>query len=1583
MSRTASYKSGGTHVSDAQNFGSNLWNNPGNASASDDTNADATMMDSTSELLVAKNFDWDLGSEAKIEGIEVRIEKYRGSGGGNVSDNYVTIINADGTAEGSNKAIVGVWPTTDTTSSYGGPSDMWGLTLTGTDVDDVDFGIGIAADGTMDGTADQTGFVDYMEMQLTYHYEYAPVPTGGLTGGGNGTYGAVYVNVIGGGSTAAGAAAAQKISDVPADGGATSGGVAAPTQVFNPLAAGGAAAGGSATQTLWDVVAVGGGATSGGVAAVTQVFNPSAAGGLLAGGQYGDETFYPSGGSTAGGTSVVLSVFVPSASGGVLGGGIAPTDFTVSGGSVAGGLAHTTINRTQQAGGGATAGGVALLPIYFTHTPSGGATLGGLSEVVDSYHATGGATAGGTAFIVMGHIGVGGAVLGTTAGVAFFDYLDGGGGISVGGVANDNSTKILRHTMSGGVDAEKDVVTLVPGTYHGGVTSVHYNASGGINLDNALDPTIVNHRFDRDIEFLWRLRAFVVNDMTFLWSTGQLGIFFYRIVGKARQGDECNLKSEPCCQKFIMNIHARTIAELCEKISERKFILPIESVQKFARPAALGNIFDDFANQQRLIREFDEENGDCNELIPVEICDVPQCADFCVDFDLVVSSSFDIVNTQVNASPEYESGDGDSADREIFIAGAAEVTLVKFLPEFTFVSSGMSDAGAGIVLTDGLSGSRTEPNSWVGRGGAKVGGVTADVEFSNWVYVAGEYPTINSEFPDVFVTVNDLDGESNDPGVAWQFPERARANDDLYTQADISFSKTSEWLIVKRFYMNVPTDAEIQSITVYVDRLSSQVSTKDDSVRLVLGDQIVSGTRSLPNGSDWPLIETRFKYPTTLSWKLDFESDPWITSEVNDPEFGFALKVKDVGNTSGAIAQVDSIEMEAIWEFPDKQLLRTGGTAKVVSSAYSYVGSGGVSLESAFVLKVEYTYNSTGLGSGQPTAFVIGGNYATTFDYTADDVGFAWENDSTIDLGNVGTVAYWPQEGENKRLDELLGGPVDSDAEWMTPERARIADATTTTSPSYAEADVGGVDKASEFLVVRDWDLDFPDHVRIHGIRVVLGNRFAQNIPNPGVTDVRDTYLYLVNGDTIRSDNLAKTADTWPEFPTSLFYGSTGFDGSTQFRDLDVDPLTPDEVNNPNFGVAIAVTNSDTTADTVAKIDGIAMEFTIEVFGRIQVAVTEPTIGGSADAFPSFTDYFGGGGVAAGGGADVEPFWETGSGGVEVNVTLDPLELLLERTNERVIYNHAVSGGVALGGIAFTPEGVFGYTASGGVSMSGSADRKRNAWSFVSDANNAIFVQGSAGYAPADYGTLTTSMGHSMVILQTNAKFADDVDAQDAESLTSLVSQCGCLQLPLTVEFGHNFARDNIFSQFLIRNNFTISKKLFLRYNVTNDSWQTNLHYKGLSADANTEEKWDIVFDLQCTDNLGGINIGRRIWKLAMGAQRKNLTTQEDFDTRVILGILPEPLCDVNANELDFEVNYNTLLDVADVNPEATIYQSSIFDNIGLFRNRGWTESPDLIFSVSQSGLQEEQERVDLTDPVLNPADANRFDIFNRRRQPI
>jgi len=84
------------------------------------------------------------------------------------------------------------------------------------------------------------------------------------------------------------------------------------------------------------------------------------------------------------------------------------------------------------------------------------------------------------------------------------------------------------------------------------------------------------------------------------------------------------------------------------------------------------------------------------------------------------------------------------------------------------------------------------------------------------------------------------------------------------------------------------------------------------------------------------------------------------------------------------------------------------------------------------------------------------------------------------------------------------------------------------------------------------------------------------------------------------------------------------------------------------------------------------------------------------------------------------------------------------------------------------------------------------------------------------------------------------------------------------------------------------------------------------------------------------------------------------------MGVMPDAICQTNANELEFKVVFDTQLDFASVFPEdAVIYQSTLFDNIGLFKNQYWTSYPELALSVSQSGFPDRQQQVDLTDAVM------------------
>ncbi len=578
-----------------------------------------------------------------------------------------------------------------------------------------------------------------------------------------------------------------------------------------------------------------------------------------------------------------------------------------------------------------------------------------------------------------------------------------------------------------------------------------------------------------------------------------------------------------------------------------------------------------------------------------------------------------------------------------------------------------------------------------------------------------------------------------------------------------------------------------------------------------------------------------------------------------------------------------------------------------------------------------------------------------------------------------------------------------NDQIWSLSERVFKDDSLT------ASSDIS-FGKKTQRLVVKGFGLDVPDDAKILRLNVRI-DRYATK------TGVKDLEVLLVAGNEIVSNNLADTVNDWPLLESTKTYGA-GSAGIEPWRDglisLDYGPLTAAQVNSPDFGVALKARASSSINATIVRLDYISVEVIYEsvsgslirisgestfkspsyhtdglgslaarssantrvgkryrsnglgsdgqpeirLGGRMNLSFDEPPMGGLGAGGEALVTPFveiASGGMGSGGEAIITPFIEYPTGG-----TVSGGKVQTSQNKQ-----FAATGNVAIIGDAFTPEASEFYTAAGSVSLTGVARVRYPNWSFNTDGT-VVILTGSADQRASTIGTPVQTMEFDMVVLQSTATFLLDVHKGDASPVSGGVNKCGCLEVPLAIELSQNFARNNVFSKFLVRNNFTIAQRIRLRYNEPNGSWQANLHYRGFSSDTNETERWDIMFELQCTDIVGSIPIGENIWKLAMQVFRRNLATGEDFESRVVVGILPDNTCGVNANQLTFEVNYDTQLDLASVSPAATVYQSTLFDNIGLFKNPAWQLSPDLILRISQAGLAASQRRVDLTSSVLS-----------------
>jgi len=125
-------------------IGQSTWAGTSNIFSSDDSRAIVTLLccgQTTSNYLVGTNFGFSIASDSTIDGMVVEWEKLRGAAG--QTDLAVRIVKG-GSIGTTDKSSADAWPASDAYSSYGGTSDLWGLSWSPSDINASDFGAAIA-----------------------------------------------------------------------------------------------------------------------------------------------------------------------------------------------------------------------------------------------------------------------------------------------------------------------------------------------------------------------------------------------------------------------------------------------------------------------------------------------------------------------------------------------------------------------------------------------------------------------------------------------------------------------------------------------------------------------------------------------------------------------------------------------------------------------------------------------------------------------------------------------------------------------------------------------------------------------------------------------------------------------------------------------------------------------------------------------------------------------------------------------------------------------------------------------------------------------------------------------------------------------------------------------------------------------------------------------------------------------------------------------------------------------------------------------------------------------------------------------
>jgi hypothetical protein len=148
--------------------GTRTWSNPGRIVADDSSIAAAAFsgVGQTTHYLKGTNFGFAVPAGATINGVEFEFSRSDGDETDAVTDSTVKLVKG-GVVSGNNKASATPWPAgfVDVPTTYGGAADLWGLTLTDSDVNASNFGVVVSA---RSGSAGGAPVVDYFKLTIYY-----------------------------------------------------------------------------------------------------------------------------------------------------------------------------------------------------------------------------------------------------------------------------------------------------------------------------------------------------------------------------------------------------------------------------------------------------------------------------------------------------------------------------------------------------------------------------------------------------------------------------------------------------------------------------------------------------------------------------------------------------------------------------------------------------------------------------------------------------------------------------------------------------------------------------------------------------------------------------------------------------------------------------------------------------------------------------------------------------------------------------------------------------------------------------------------------------------------------------------------------------------------------------------------------------------------------------------------------------------------------------------------------------------------------------------------------------------------------
>ena len=576
---------------------------------------------------------------------------------------------------------------------------------------------------------------------------------------------------------------------------------------------------------------------------------------------------------------------------------------------------------------------------YDITIPTTGTSIGVVSSgsrVLDIFKYTnGGVVVGGIANKIKIVIPSGGTVIGGSSSNTFSNFIPISGGIKAGGSGSINRTRTI--SPSGGTRVAGHANAIAD--YHytpvidnttvvlssASITEASYKiAMSGevfVELASAGVPTKYQFAFDVVFELSWRIKTIIDVTRIFRWNTGEIPYFFYRVQARCRQltcppvrpGDLSTSDSFNLCEYFyILNVQARSVGDLCQKLKARGFVFPILSVHRFTRPAFDADLPEGF-------------DTSCNELEEVEICQIALCADFCIDYDVVEKFAckdkvFSYLSFNEVATPGLFPA----------VTGDAVVELDIF-NNFSYLSTGELE-----IISDTFT---LSSSYYYASDGAIVMDGESLVMSQVWHYTGGVYPFVYEYEPQIVeMAISD--------GSIWNNINNSIAEDGISSYALIpsstTLTKNSSYLYFRDF-VPVADDyvegSRIVGVDILIKRKADSSLIKDNIVNLGYYDPdsgIYFPGVNLAKITGYPFIFTETTYILNES---DVDS---VDINALSVQYGVKLPSNNTfANGDVVKVDVDSVALNIRTASPEHQFVSLSGISGVKSSTWKYTSTGG------------------------------------------------------------------------------------------------------------------------------------------------------------------------------------------------------------------------------------------------------------------------------------------------------------------------------------------------------------------------------------------------------------------------------------------------------------------------------------------------------------------------------------------------------------------------------------------------------------------------------------------------------------------